>query len=188
MFELLLEWDNIFTLLLKNIFPANPLFNTLFSFFSLRGNSILIWLMIAGLTVYLEERRHPGISSRDKRFTFYFFAGFLLTSIFTMFLLKNVFHRPRPYVEFNLSNVSRTCPTDFSFPSAHAATAFAAASILTYFDRKRRLLYYLIAILISYSRIYLGCHFLLDVIGGAVVGTLISVILINLDRRYGDHK
>lgn len=100
-----------------------------------------------------------------------------------MLVFKGMFHRPRPYVEFNFINVSNTCPSDFAFPSAHATAAFAAASVLTYFDKKRRLFYYLIAVLISYSRIYLGCHYLLDVAGGALLGWLISKMVIHLSRK-----
>jgi undecaprenyl-diphosphatase len=181
--ETLLQSDGIATLFLKNIFPDSNFFNMVFSFFSLRGNSILIWLFIMGFTIYLEERRNPGISTRDKKFTFYFFASFLLTSVLAIFIFKDTFQRPRPYVEFDFIAISSTCPADFSFPSAHAATAFAAAAVLTYFDKKRRLFYYLIALSISYSRIYLGCHYLLDVVGGAVIGWAISKIIIYLFEK-----
>jgi undecaprenyl-diphosphatase len=133
-----------------------------------------------GLTIYLEERRNPGISERDKKFTFYFFFSFVLASVLSMFVFKGLFHRPRPYVEFNIVDVSNTCPSDFAFPSAHATAAFSAAAVLTHFDKKRRLFYYLIALLISYSRIYLVCHYLLDVIGGAALGWVISKIVIYL--------
>lgn len=181
--ETLLQLDATWTLFLKNLIPATPFFDMFFSFFSLRGNSILIWLFVMGFTIYLEESRNPGISERDKKFTFIFFVSFFITSILTIFVLKDIFLRTRPYLEFNLPTVSNTCPADFSFPSAHASTAFAAASVLTYFDKKRRSFYYLIALLIAVSRIYLGCHYLLDIIGGALFGWSISQLTIYLFRK-----
>ncbi|EKE14348.1 MAG: hypothetical protein ACD_12C00559G0006, partial [uncultured bacterium] len=57
-------------------------------------------------------------------------------------------------------------------------TAFAAATVLAYFDKKRRWFYYSAALLISYSRIYLGCHYFFDVIIGALIGFLISKLVV----------
>ena len=124
---------------------------------------------------------------------FLFSISFLLTFLLTDIVLKNIFLRPRPfdfaqgkpfltiYNHFQLFSTF-SCPKDFSFPSAHAATAFAAATILTFFDKKHRWFYYTVAILISYSRIYLGCHYFLDVIAGAIIGYIISrLLLFSLD-------
>jgi undecaprenyl-diphosphatase len=135
--------------------------------------------------VILEERKNPGISKRDKKFIILFSLAFLLTGFLSDIVLKNIFMRPRPF--FGSENPNPTqflnpthflCPTDFSFPSAHTATAFAAATILTFFDKKRRWFYYLVAILIGYSRIYLGCHYFFDVTVGAILGYLISKLLL----------
>lgn len=165
---------------LTNFFNQNILHNLLFdyvsSFFSLKGAMIFVWLLVIVIVVILEERKNPGISIRDKKFVFLFLLSFLLSFFISDILLKNIFQRPRPFLtDFNKFN----CPVDFSFPSAHAATAFAAAAVLTYFDKKRKWFYYLIAVLISYSRIYLGCHYFLDVVGGATIGFIISQLLLS---------
>jgi undecaprenyl-diphosphatase len=88
--------------------------------------------------------------------------SFILTiSIF----LKDIFQTSRPCnADLKLSS----CPTDYSFPSGHSAVAFAFLSFSLgsgYF-----LFYYLAAIAVSSSRMYLGVHFLNDVVAGAVVG------------------
>ncbi|MEK7096731.1 MAG: phosphatase PAP2 family protein, partial [Patescibacteria group bacterium] len=75
-------------------------------------------------------------------------------------------------------NLGSLCPKDFSFPSTHAATAFVAAEILAYFNKKRKWFYFAVAILISYSRIYLGCHYFFDVVFGAIIGWLVSQSLL----------
>lgn len=84
--------------------------------------------------------------------------------------------------------------TEHSFPSGHAGTAFALFFCLAAYTDKKFLhfLALLTAIAIAYSRMYLSLHFLTDVVAGAVVGTITSLLLLtwfelknilrNLDR------
>jgi len=175
----IISLDYFITNLLGKLIPHNIFLAYFFSFFSLKGSSILVWVLVVILVLILEERKNPGVSKRDKKFIILFLVSFLLTFFFTDVVLKNIFYRPRPIskipnFKFQISN----CPKDFSFPSGHAATGFAAACVLSFFDKKRRWFYYTVAILISYSRIYLGCHYFLDVISGALIGYLISRLLL----------
>jgi undecaprenyl-diphosphatase len=164
--------DYSFTNLLNKFIPHNVFFDYFFSFFSIIGTTTLIWIVLAILLIVFEEIKH-------KKFIIYFALSLITTSLLVNVVIKNIIRRPRPTMEisnfkFQISN----CPADFSFPSGHAATAFAAAAILAYFDKKRRWFYYTVAILISYSRIYLGCHYFLDVISGALIGYIISRLLL----------
>lgn len=186
----LLKFDLFISALLRLIIPHNNFFNLLFSFFSLRGNSILIWILVIVMAVIMEERKNPGLSDRDKKFIAFFLISFLTAAIMSTFVLKNIFRRPRPiYVKqvvpifLNKTTFlnNSTCPRDFSFPSGHATTAFAAATILTAFNKKRKWLYYLTAVLISYSRIYLGCHYFFDVLVGAFLGYLLSKLILKVN-------
>ncbi|MFH0979333.1 MAG: phosphatase PAP2 family protein [Candidatus Roizmanbacteria bacterium] len=183
----ILKFDLYSTAFLRTILPYNSFFNYFFSLFSLKANSILIWILVIIVAVILEERKNPGISKRDKKFIVIFLAVFLTTGFLTTYVVKPIVRRPRPffrtdYNRFQLikPTLTDTCPKDFSFPSGHAATAFAIAAVLTSFKKKRKWFYYITAILISYSRIYLGCHYLFDVIAGAIFGYLISKIILLL--------
>jgi len=185
--------DYLLTNFFNQIIPHNLFFNYLFSFFSLKGGSILVWILIIIMVVILEERKNPGITKRDKKFIILFSFSFLLTYILSDFVLKNIFLRPRPFLTdyrlpIQLIQPIFTCPNDFSFPSTHAATAFAAGTILTFFDKKRGLFYYSVALLISYSRIYLGCHYFFDVVIGAVLGYIISRLLLFVLGTFPFHK
>ncbi len=173
----LISFDYAVTQFFLNLIPHNQFFDRFFSFFSLKGSFIFIWLLVMLIVLILEERKNPGITKNDKRFIFIFSTSFLLTFVLTDFVLKNIFMRLRPIQLTRLIQQISVCPSDFSFPSTHAATAFAAATVLTHFDKKRRWFYYLVAILISYSRIYLGCHYFFDVVVGAMVGLLISKLI-----------
>jgi undecaprenyl-diphosphatase len=70
---------------------------------------------------------------------------------------------------------------EYGFVSSHAANFFAIALFvgLIFREKAPQLIYTLfsIAILVGFSRIYLGVHYLSDIIGGAIVGTTISFLL-----------
>lgn len=179
--------DSQLTTFINSVIPHNQLFDYFFSFFSLRGNSIVIWAVIILLVLVLEERQHPGIQKRDVVFVATFLLSFFITSILVSFVFKNIFQRPRPQHLNNLLSTASVdnglaqCPKDYSFPSGHASAAFAAATIITAFDKKRRWFYYGVAILISLSRIYLGCHYFFDVAAGGLIGWTISKTILFLN-------
>lgn len=187
----IIPFDYLLTNFFGRIIPHNIFLNYFFSFFSLKGSSIFIWILTITLIVILEERKNPGISVKDKKFMLIFFGSFISTFYLADIFLKNFFRRPRPYLLFQTVHnnlITGICPVDFSFPSAHAATAFVAAGILTHFDKKRKLLYYIIAILISYSRIYLGCHYFFDVVVGAIIGYIINRLFLFVLDTFPSHK
>ncbi|MCD6234085.1 MAG: phosphatase PAP2 family protein [Candidatus Marinimicrobia bacterium] len=68
----------------------------------------------------------------------------------------------------------------WTFPSNHAANFFTVAAVLTFFYRKRRFIPWLMAVLVAYSRVYVGRHYPLDVLAGAVLGFVIGRLLCTL--------
>jgi membrane-associated phospholipid phosphatase len=97
---------------------------------------------------------------------------------------KLIFHRARPL------DVGFYEETNFSFPSGHSTTAMVLFGMLTYFlmrnspHRRQRLRYFLtglvIVLLVGFSRIYLGVHFLSDVLGGYLLGATWMIMGITL--------
>src|SRR5213594_73420 len=61
-----------------------------------------------------------------------------------------------------------------SFPSGHAASTFALAVVLTRAYPRAKVAFYMMASIISFSRLYLGAHFLSDAVGGALLGLWIG--------------
>lgn len=168
----ILSLDSQLTNFLYQLVPHNSFLNAFFLFFSQRGESIFIWVLFLLFLIIFEERR-------DKKFVFYFILSFIISGLLVNVVVKNIVKRPRPVQTF----VSSSCPKDFSFPSGHTTAAFASAVIFTFFDKKRRYFYFGIALLIAYSRIYLQCHYLFDVLGGAAFGSFISYLILKLFSR-----
>ena len=89
---------------------------------------------------------------------------------------------PRPFDE-GLWAALGSLPSTGSMPSGHAATAFAAATALALLFPRLRLAAYALAALICVSRVYLGVHYVSDVVVGALLGALIGVAVVLAGRR-----
>ena len=94
--------------------------------------------------------------------------------------LKNVFDIERPFVRYPEPEPLVRTPTDLSFPSGHAATSFAAATVLARSVPRLAIPFYALAAAIAYSRVYVGVHYPLDVIAGALLGVGIATALLRL--------
>jgi undecaprenyl-diphosphatase len=76
-----------------------------------------------------------------------------------------------------------TIPHSHSFPSGHTATACAGATVLCVLYPRAAPLFVVLAAAIAYSRLYVGAHFPLDVVGGAVLGVVTALLLLAIARR-----
>ena len=93
--------------------------------------------------------------------------------------LKLLVGRPRPHGHMLVTAYGS------SFPSGHAATAFAAAVAVGLLHRRLLAPLVVLAGLIAFSRVYLGVHYPFDVLAGAAIGTGIALALAPLTRRLG---
>ena len=96
-------------------------------------------------------------------------------------ILKPLIHRLRPCHEPSIQNLVHlvgNCGGQFGFCSSHAANTFALVTclILLFSKQFNGIKYlYIWAIIVSYSRIYIGVHYPLDVLAGAGIGVLASL-------------
>lgn len=67
----------------------------------------------------------------------------------------------------------------YSFPSGHTTTAFSMFLVFSYFVKNRLLsvIFFVMALMVGYSRMYLGQHFFADVYGGAIIGTILTMFV-----------
>lgn len=145
------------------------MFDNFFLFLTWLGNYALVWFSLA-VVVAVQQKNKAKAIILSTAYAISF--SFLVTTV-----LKLLFRLPRPsYLILD----TKYCPVDFSFPSGHASTSFAAAFMLAHFDPKRKWLYFSLAALISYSRLYLNCHHVVDVVVGAVLGTIVSAVVLKI--------
>ena len=91
--------------------------------------------------------------------------------------LKNLFDVERPSIRYPEPEPLVRTPTDLSFPSGHAATSFAAATLLAHAVPRLAVPLYGLAVAIACSRVYVGVHYPLDIVGGALLGVGIATAL-----------
>lgn len=96
--------------------------------------------------------------------------------------LKHWIGRVRPCNVFPQVHLLAGCSHSGSFPSSHAANIFATGSVLTFLYRRAWFVWLAIALTVSFSRIYVGVHYPLDVLGGAVYGILLGVAVSIISR------
>ena len=97
---------------------------------------------------------------------------------------KSVVDVQRPAFRYAEPKALVHVPHDHSFPSGHAATSFACATTLALAFPRLAVPLYLLAAAIAYSRVYVGVHYPLDVLGGAVLGIAVAIAL----RRLGSAR
>ncbi len=102
---------------------------------------------------------------------FSFMLGLALNQLILLFI-----HRVRPY-DVGVTNLLIAPSDDPSFPSDHATAAFAIAAVFLAYHFKGAKILLFAAILISASRVYVGTHFVSDVVGGAVTGILAAGVV-----------
>ena len=125
----------------------------------------MIWAMLGALRG-LRGQDHSRAAAR-------LLVGIPAESLVVNGGLKSMFRRARP-VHDGPRPLPLRIPLTSSFPSGHASSAFFAATLLSDGDTSLAPLYYVAALVVASSRVYVKIHHASDVIGGAVVGTMLG--------------
>jgi undecaprenyl-diphosphatase len=100
-------------------------------------------------------------------------------------VISHLWERPRPFTAHAAATHLLSAPSpDPSFPSDHAAVAFAIAFAVLAFSRRAGIGFLVAAAMIGLSRIALGMHYPSDVIAGAVVGWAAALLVTTLGRPW----
>ena len=110
-------------------------------------------------------------------------AALLMGVIFGNGILKPLIHRVRPYDNAAWSPaVTRATllispPSDYSFPSGHTLSSFAATTVIWHGLGKKYGIPALVwSCLIAFSRLYFRVHYVTDILGGMVIGTAVGAL------------
>lgn len=98
-------------------------------------------------------------------------------------LIKPFFSRIRPCNALEGVNILVNCTSSYAFPSSHASNICALAVAGSFYFRKAMLPLFILAFLIGYSRVYVGVHYPLDVLGGFVWGGMVAGGIVLVERR-----
>jgi undecaprenyl-diphosphatase len=96
------------------------------------------------------------------------------------YLLREATGRDRPPLVYPDPKPLVATPHTGAFPSGHSASAFAAATVIAWSSRRLAVPAYALAVLVAWSRVYVGVHWPLDVIGGAILGVLVGTLVVKV--------
>lgn len=181
----MIEIDHNIFLFLNSL--HSPFFDELMRIVSLRT----VWIPLYLFIVYLLALKY-----RKRVWLVLLFAAVLVVLTDQVSnLLKDFFERPRPCHEPSLAGLVHTvggrCGGMYGFVSAHAANTFGVASFTAPLISRKWFTWAIFtwAIIVSYSRIYLGVHYPGDVLGGALLGltagTALACVFVKIDKSSG---
>ena len=100
-------------------------------------------------------------------------------------VLGHLWYHPRPFVDHPKQTLLLVHhAADNSFPSDHTAVAFAVAVAVLAFHRRLGLLLVAVAAGVGLDRVLVGVHYPVDVLAGALVGSVAALIVVSAGRRY----
>lgn len=147
----------------------------------------LIWGPFLCLVLYLSRKQLNN--KMFAIFGLFFIMSLIASDVTSSYIIKNIFTRLRPCRLEELKpliyHFGQKCGGKFGFVSSHAANSFCliafSLSSLTFRSRKIHFLW-LLPLIVSYSRIYLGAHYPGDILGGALIGSTWGTVLGRLFR------
>lgn len=187
--EALIHMDGAILMFLQEA-VRNAVLDPIMKLITTLGNAGILWIILTILLLIPEKTRKIGWMSA---------CALLFSLLINNILLKNLVARVRPYnaIEVLIPIIKK--PSEFSFPSGHTGSSFASACVLyRKLPKKYGVPILILAILISFSRLYVGVHYPTDVLAGAATGIICSYLgewLVNqiqkkksMDRKRSVHR
>lgn len=163
------EWDlSVFKLI--NVGLASPILDVVLGFITHFGSTVF-WLVMA-ILLWITGKKEDAI-----------LLGTAIIVGGVIFLpVKLIFSRARPYMVLTDIHAIAT-GSGYSFPSGHSKNIFSAAVVLGDKHKKYASLLYVLSFAVSFSRIYIGVHWPIDVVVGAASGWLVGIIVLKYKTK-----
>jgi undecaprenyl-diphosphatase len=130
--------------------------------------AVTVWYAEMGIEI-LRHRKNARTILREA------VVPLLFTSTLVELVIKPYFKRRRPFITIIQAIVIGKKPGSWSFPSGHAAGAFAGAWLLNRLSPRWSIIRYIVAGWVGFSRIYLGDHYPGDVASGSLAGLVFAM-------------
>lgn len=152
---------------------STPFLDALTPALTYLGSGGILWI-VAALALLASKKYRP------------YGTGMLLSLLLGLIIgngvIKHLVMRPRPCDAAPIAHMLIAHPADlYSFPSGHALSSFAAASVLYRADKRLGIPALALAALISFSRLYLYVHYPSDVLAGALLGLAVAFLGMKLN-------
>lgn len=145
--------------------------------FTYLGEKGVFWIGLSILLLFFKKTRKCGILM---------LISMAIGLIIGNGIIKNLVARQRPCWIDESINLLIKNPKDFSFPSGHTLISFGAAITILLFNKKWGIVAILTAIMVGISRLYLFLHFPTDVLFGAILGTIIALLVYYFGNKMED--
>lgn len=179
MLERILQWDR------ETLIYLNSLGIEEYDLFWSTLTNIYTWIPLFLFFFLLVFWKYPRKEAIYITLTIISLIAFILVATD---LTKGFFERLRPNNNTEINSIIRVLknPSSFSFFSGHAASSFSITTLMVLFLRKKIRwcwIFYVWPLLFALSRIYIGVHYPVDIIVGAIVGLLTAFAFFNLYKR-----
>lgn len=165
-----MDWQISFLNNIQEVFKCDFL-DSFFRIFTNLGEVYSVITVLA-ILVLLKKTRSTGIQAS---------VGCILGLLIGNLLIKNIVRSPRPFNDpdavIQAADLLIKKPWDYSFPSAHTMHAFTLGFTTFLNNKKAGIPVLILATFIAFSRMYLYVHYPLDIIGGMLIGAVISVLV-----------
>jgi len=156
----------------------NGILDNFFMIITVISSEVIIFFILTALFLWRENKR---------RWIFPLWASLGLSAMISFFL-KITIQRARPF-QLGLVQLIASLQEasyaiwNFSFPSFQTMLVFSAIPILSHQFPKLKKFWIAFAVLVGFSRLYFGVHFVSDVLVGGVIGYLIGISIVKLEKE-----
>ncbi len=157
--------ENVLNLFAK---IQTPILNKIMVILTVMGNNGIVWLLISIPLLINYSSRIRGIK---------LIVSLALTGFLGEIIIKRLVCRIRPYEDLEREELLIKRPKTYSFPSGHTASSVAAALTISCCFPYLTVPAFLLASLIAVSRLYLQVHYPSDVLAGATLGVICSLLV-----------
>lgn len=168
MTELLYSADKVVLYFINNTL-SSPFLDAFFKIITSVNNWIPVYVILLLLCFFKGGKK-------GKWAVLFVLLMILVTDQFSAKILKEAVQRVRPCNALTDIITPLGCQGTWSFPSNHAVNNFAVAVFFTLLFPKYRVYYFVAAIFVSVSRVYLGLHYPSDILAGAVIGSFFGYL------------
>jgi undecaprenyl-diphosphatase len=138
--------------------------------------SYLLIIIFCLFLYFLKRDQKTKLSS----FIITIVSALALSSALT-YLIRFLYHRPRPFTAFAIKNL--LVETSYSFPSHHATFFFTMATVIYLYNKNWGRGFFIAALIICLSRIIAGIHYPSDILGGMIIGVLAGYLTSYLIKK-----